>query len=380
MRARVAIVQGTRPEVIKNYPIVQALSRAGVPALVLHTNQHWLPEMRDQIYANFGYQPDRILPGTYSIGPAIGWLQGLFKREQITHVVVNGDTAASLAGGIAALYSNIPFTHVEAGLRSLDPFMLEERNRIMVDSIASLLFAYTTYEQKVLEQSSDVRGEVLVEGNTTVDVIHEFQDQFSPPVYSEPYAFVTLHRKELTDSYQRMHTAVDALNRIAEQLCRVVFPVHPRTSEALRRYGLFRRLTGQVELLEPLDFLTALSLQRNASVVVTDSGCVQEEAYLLRVPCVTLRDNTERHLTVHHGANVVSGFDSGHILSLVQRALSGGPACWPEIYGALGVGDRIADRILTFDGRVSATMAPPLAAKHSVTTVDKRYADPTLGK
>lgn len=346
MTPRIGLVQGTRPEIIKNYPIVSALRRAGVHVVVYHTNQHFLPEMKQHIYENFDYQPDRVLPETYTIGGAINWLQKSFARDGINHVIVNGDTAASLAGGIASLYCDIPLSHVEAGLRSFDPFMLEERNRIMLDSISSLLFAYTSYEEARLLDSPDIRGEVLVEGNTTVDVIDQFRGEFPDQPPLEPYVFVTLHRRELIESHTRMLLAVDALNRVADRCARIIFPVHPRTSQALESFSLKRRLSRNIELIEPQDFVCALRLQSQAAVVLTDSGCVQEEAYLLRVPCVTLRNNTERHLTVEHKANVVSGFSPHTIETLVQKAMRSEDRNWPEIYGSVGVGDRIVERII----------------------------------
>ena len=157
---KIAVVQGTRPEIIKNYSIVAALRKLQLPHAVFHTNQHSSEEMRDQIYAQLRYTPTHVLPGPYRLGTAINWLQSEYKREAITHVIVNGDTAAAVAGALSAMYSGIGVSHVEAGLRARDPVMLEERNRIMVDAIAILLFAYTDVERETLQGSPDIRGKI----------------------------------------------------------------------------------------------------------------------------------------------------------------------------------------------------------------------------
>lgn len=344
---RIAIVQGTRPEIIKNFPLVRALSAARVPFEVLHTNQHSTAAMSGDVYDDMGYAPDRCLPDPYRLGSAINWLQSVLVGDRIDHVIVNGDTAASLAGAVSAMYLGVAVTHIEAGLRSGDRIMLEERNRITVDSLSTLLFAYTEYERHALSRSPDVRGKVFVEGNTSVDVLDAFSSRIdSAAVCEAPYLFVTMHRKEFTDSPSRMAAVFDELARLAAATCPVVFPVHPRTADAMRRHGFSRCNLAPVRLLEPVNAIESLALQKSAAAVLTDSGCVQEEAYLLNVPCITIRDNTERHLTVLNGANVVTGFIPQRIRDAVNRALVTPTVRWPEIYGEPGVGDRIVDRLL----------------------------------
>ena len=344
---RLAIVQGTRPEIIKNYTVVKAFASAGVPVEVLHTNQHVVREMCGQVYCDLGYEPHRTFSGIYRIGSVIDWLQSVFRQDRITHVLVNGDTAAALAGALAAMYLDISVTHIEAGLRSGDPYMLEERNRIMVDSIATLLFAYTEYEADHLRGSKELRGRVFVEGNTTIDVLHDFASRINDPAIAlERYIYMTMHRKEFTDSCHRINLVFSELAAIAESLCPVVFPIHPRTHDAMHRHGVELGLLGGVRVIEPVSVFESLALQKHAAAVLTDSGCVQEEAYMLRVPCVTIRDNTERCLTVRNGANVVTGFNPSRIRSAVQHALRAADRGWPEIFGRPGVGARIVRQIL----------------------------------
>lgn len=343
---RIAIVQGTRPEIIKNYAIVRALETAGITYEVLHTNQHAEPNMCAAIYADMGYEPSRKMVEPYRFGAAIDWLQRTFKRDGISHVIVNGDTAASLEGALAAMYMDIDVSHVEAGLRSRDTLMYEERNRIMVDSVASLLFAYTHYERKLLQTSADIYGEVYCEGNTTVDVMHDFAGKINRRIFDGDYLYVTMHRKEFTDCAGRMRSVFSVLRSIAERYCTVVFPMHPRTVNAMQRWGISQNILGPVLNIDPVAAFDSLAFAKHARAVVTDSGCLQEEAYMLGVPCVTIRNNTERHLTVHHGANVVTGFDCATIQRAVDAARDRQQPTWPDIYGRPGAGARIVSKIV----------------------------------
>ena len=365
---RIAVVQGTRPEIIKNYSVVKALRAAGVPFEVFHTGQHRDRSMSSNVYEQMGYGADRTLRVRYSIGSAIEWLQRTFAKERFTHVVVNGDTAAALAGAIAGMYGDLEVAHIEAGLRSGDALMREERNRIMVDSVASVLFAYTSYEARLLNATTDVRGRVYLEGNTTVDVLHDFAEHISAPPRDGPYVYVTLHRKELTDSRGRMTKLVGVLRKVAAELCPVVFPVHPRTADALHRYGLADGLSP-IEAIDPVTPLESLALQKHALAVMTDSGCIQEEAYLLGVPCLTLRENTERHLTVANGANTVTGFSSHAILAALHRACEHRRGEWPEIYGSPGAGHRIVSRL---------TGSNVIAQRPERAPLGRLYADATV--
>lgn len=343
----IALVQGTRPEIIKNYSFVKALRARRIPHVVLHTNQHVADAMCGDVYADMDYAPDHRLPGDYRIGTAIDWLQQRFRADGVTHVVVNGDTAASLAGAVAALYAGLPSVHIEAGLRARDVFMLEERNRIMVDAVAELLFAYTTHEARLLERCAEVRGQVHCEGNTTVDLIHDFGPRLArPPGQPGTYLFATMHRREFTESPERMRLVFGAFAEIARTLCPLVLALHPRTRDALRRHGVPLALLDPVRVVEPLPIFDALAMQRHAAAVLTDSGCIQEEAYILGTPCITVRENTERHLTVQHGGNVVTGFSRRSILAAVRRALDARRRPLPDIYGAPGAGTRMLGRIV----------------------------------
>ena len=343
---RVAIVQGTRPEIIKNYSVVKALQAADVSHQVLHTNQHCDPSMCQNIYRDMDYKPTQTMPRAYRLGTAIDWLQERFRDDGITHVIVNGDTAASLAGALAAMYLDIGVSHIEAGLRSNDPNMLEERNRIIVDAIAQRLFAYTHVELDALRRMPGIRGSLHLVGNTTVDVLHDFRESFRHPVRAGRYVYVTMHRKEFTDSPERMESVFGVLRELAADHCDVVLPLHPRTRDVLQRTGMLSRCFSGISVIEPVSIFESLALQKHAAAVLTDSGCIQEEAYLLGVPCVTLRENTERQLTVHNGANVVAGFSPDRIRASAIQALLAENRARPGIYGLPGVGARIVKLLL----------------------------------
>jgi len=353
---RIAVVQGTRPEIIKNYSVVKALAAEGVPFLVLHTNQHVAQSMCANVYADMGYKPDLQLSCPYRLGSVINWLQDVFQQQHISHVILNGDTAAALAGAVAALYSGITVTHIEAGLRSHDIYMLEERNRIMVDSISDLLLAYTEFEAGMLLSTPEVKGQVYVEGNTTVDVLHDFSMRLRrPQLPASRYLFATMHRREFTEAPSRMREVFATFASIAESVCPLILSMHPRTLDAMQRHNVPLGILEPVTVMEPVSIFDSLSLQKHAAAVLTDSGCIQEEAYMLGVPCVTIRENTERPLTVHYGANVVSGFKREDIVAAVHQALAAQPKDWPPIYGTPGVGGRIVSRILEHNSAKAGT-------------------------
>lgn len=339
---RVGVVLGTRPEVVKNYSIVRALEHAGIEFSVLHTGQHDSYEMNGAFFDQLGYHADHQLEVEYEIGRAIDWVKERIRALDLNLILVNGDTAAALVGAIAAIYSDVALAHVEAGLRSFDRLMYEERNRIMVDAASHYLFTYTCWEKAYLETVRDLRGRVFSVGNTTVDLIAEFDSRLEPPDLPD-YAYVTLHRKEFTDCRQTMLDVFGALEELAESFPAVVFPAHPRTADAMRRHGIPSHALGKVGMIKPVTCLESLAYEKHAEVILTDSGCVQEEACIFEVPCVTMRENTERQGTVAVGANILAGFDRGAILDCVETQLARRGTPYPKIYGEPGVGDRIVE-------------------------------------
>jgi UDP-N-acetylglucosamine 2-epimerase (non-hydrolysing) len=368
----VAIVLGTRPEIMKNYSLVKALRESGARYRVLHTNQHADPDMQGAFFAQMGYSADAVLPMDYALGRAVDWVQQQLEDFAAKVVIINGDTAAALIGAVAGIYAGAKVAHVEAGLRSLDRRMREERNRVMVDNGADYLFAYTAAERDYLRGSPDIRGEVFLSGNTTVDLLHDFADQLSRP-RPDRFAYVTLHRKEFTDHPAIMEQVFSALSTLAEDLP-VVFPMHPRTRQAMQQHGLAWDCLGEVEVVGPLPAFDSLSYEKHAEVIITDSGCMQEEAYLFNVPCVTVRENTERPGTLVDGANILSGFEPRAILEAIdlQRARPRRP--FPDLYGTAGAGQRIV-AVLSERGLVDQ-VAPPADGCVPLRFVEHPSVDP----
>lgn len=357
---KIAVLMGTRPEALKNYSIAKALREMQVDHLVLHTNQHRDGPMNAEIFSELGYSPDLVFTAPYHIGGAIDWVSKAIREHRIDTLLVNGDTAAALIGAIAALYCDIRLVHVEAGLRSGDAFMVEERNRIMVDAVAHTLFAYTQSHAQSLAMDRNIRGRIHNVGNTSIDLIADFTDAMPPPDIGR-YAFITMHRKEFTESKLRMVTVFAALNELAAEYDRAIFPVHPRTRNAMTVFGMrvedYRNLT----MVAPVPAIQALGLIKHANVVITDSGCIQEEAAIMRVPCVTVRENTERPETVEAGANIVAGFAPAAIAAAVRtQAAKAGAVDFPPVYGAPGVGLRIVATLLE-DATAAAPVSPDSA-------------------
>ena len=343
---KIAILLGTRPEIMKNYAIVKALQKAGVAYEVLHTSQHNAETMQKIHFDLAGYQPTLIMNPPYHFGKAVDWVCRQIKKRGITHILVNGDTSAALVGACAALYTDTPLAHVEAGLRSFDTLMVEERNRIMVDGVAHLLLTYTELQAHYLRQNKELRGKIINVGNTTVDLIHDFEACLQAP-RQDRYAYITLHRKEFTDNRPRMEATFAALNQLAARLDAFIFPMHPRTRSFVRKYRISQGLLSNITVMEPVSFVQSLAYEKHASLILTDSGCVQEEAYLLNVPCVTIRENTERIETLQGGANILSGFQPEGIRAAVDRQLRQTLAGLPSIYGSPGAGDRIVQAVLS---------------------------------
>ncbi len=335
---------GTRPEVMKNYAIAKALREANLDFVVLHTNQHQDPLLREVVFAKMGYVPDFIYPRSYSIGAAIDWVCDIIRTQQIDLILVNGDTAASIVGAVAAVYSDVGLAHVEAGLRAYDNRMYEERNRIMVDSAAHYLFTYTQHHADYLKKIPDLRGRIFNVGNTTIDLIRDFSAELVKP-RSDTYAYITLHRKEFTDSRTRMVDVFTTLNALANEFDAMIFPMHPRTRAAMKDYNLSGNLLSRITVIDPVDPFASLSYEKFAALVITDSGCIQEEAYIFGVPCVTVRNNTERPETIKVGANVLTGFSPAVIRDKICSQKKLGHQQFPPVYGDTGVGERIVQAL-----------------------------------
>ncbi|MEM1797533.1 MAG: UDP-N-acetylglucosamine 2-epimerase (non-hydrolyzing) [Zestosphaera sp.] len=323
------IVAGTRPEVIKLAPVVKRLQQLGIDYIFVWSGQHYDYQLSLVFFREFELAEPTIdlMVGSGSHAEQTAklmlGLERVIKDYTPSVVVAEGDTNTVLACALVAAKLLTPFAHVEAGLRSWNMLMPEEVNRRLADAIARLHFAPTKLAALNLLFEGISSQTVYVTGNTIVDSLQEFMSKvvsLSDSVLSRygleryDYVLVTLHRAENTDNPERLESILKALNELSRYYP-VVFPVHPRTKSAVSRFGLSEQLS-RVKLMEPLGYFEFLSLLSNCRVVLTDSGGVQEEAFTLKIPTVTLRYNTERPETTLYGINVLAGADEDSIVKL----------------------------------------------------------------
>ena len=334
---RVLTVVGNRPQFVKSAPLSLALRAAGIEESVLHTGQHWDPEMSQVFFDELelpepAYRLDLRTADTTAMTTPI---REAVERERPDWVIVMGDTNSTLAGAHAA-GEEVPVAHVEAGLRSFDLSMPEERNRIEVDRLAALLLTPDERSARQLE-SEGVPGRRAVVGDVMADATRIFapiarrREQRS----GLPYDVLTIHRQANTEP-ARLRGLLDAVNGLGRH---VVFPAHPRTRRVIADEGI--ALAGSIELVEPLGYLEMLALVESATTVLTDSGGLQKEAYWLGVPCVTLRSSTEWVDTVEAGANTLVDPDDP---SGLAQAVAGArfPSGAPTLYGDGHAAERVA--------------------------------------
>jgi UDP-GlcNAc3NAcA epimerase len=330
---KVLSVVGNRPQFIKSAPLSVALRDAGIDEAVLHTGQHWDAEMSQVFFDELSIPEPRyrLELHTADVETMTPHIREAVAREQPDWVLVYGDTNSTLAGARAS--GDIPIAHVEAGLRSFDLSMPEERNRIEVDRLSHLLFCPDARSAAQLEREG-VPGRADVVGDVMADATRIFEPvaRRLPPRFETPYTAVTIHRQANTEP-ARLREIVDALNTLERRL---VFPVHPRTLQVLEQEDI--ELGGNVEAVAPLGYLEMLALVAGAEAVITDSGGLQKEAYWLRVPCLTLRPNTEWVDTVAAGANRLVEPDG----LAAALSLAGFPRDAPHLYGDGHAAERIA--------------------------------------
>jgi UDP-GlcNAc3NAcA epimerase len=350
---KVLSVVGNRPQFIKSGPLSVALRKAGVDEIVVHTGQHYDRELSEVFFDELGlaepaYRLDARTRDVAAIAPGIATA---LAAEGPDIVLVFGDTNSTLAGAHAARDAGLPLAHVEAGMRSGDWSMPEERNRVEVDSLAALLFCPDERSRGILETEGvpgriEVVGDVMADASITLAPIARERSRILERLGLQPagYVVVTIHRDANVLEPRLGHIAA-GLARIPEP---IVFPAHPRTSDALARSGA--GLGDNVHLLEPLSYLDFSALASQARVIVTDSGGVQKEAYWYGVPCVTARPSTEWVDTVEQGANNLVDDDPDLLVARVAEAqpLRGDR---PPLYGDGRASVRIAEALCTLSGR-----------------------------
>jgi len=335
---RILSVVGNRPQFIKSAPLSLALRDAGIDEVVLHTGQHWDASLSGIFFDELGLGEPRyrLELQTADAGAMEPGIRAAVEAERPDWVLVYGDTNSTLAGARAA--GDLPVAHVEAGLRSFDLAMPEERNRIAVDRISTLLLCPDERSSAQLEREG-VSGRRVVVGDVMADAVRLFgplareRSRILDTLGLQPreYAVATVHREANVTQPERLRRIVEGLLRVERP---VVFPAHPRTRAAIERLGL------EIPLVDPLGYLDLAALASQARVLLTDSGGLQKEAYWYRVPCVTMRPSTEWVDTVDAGGNVLVDDDPDQIAAAAAAARF--PDDAPQLYGDGHASERIA--------------------------------------
>jgi UDP-N-acetylglucosamine 2-epimerase (non-hydrolysing) len=353
-------VIGARPNFIKAAPVLRALRERGVPQRIVHTGQHYDDRMSDVFFRDLELPaPDVNLgvgSGTHGeqTAAAMVGLEREWTADPPALVVVYGDVNSTLAASLVAAKLGLPSAHVEAGLRSFDRSMPEEINRIVSDLLADLHFTTSPEAEDLLRASGVPAARIRFVGNPMIDTLLAHRARFDPMVareqlgLPETYGVVTLHRPSNVDEEASARAVVAALDGLSA-LLPLVIPLHPRGRTTLEAAGLGD--ADRLRIVEPLGYVAFLSLVAGARLVLTDSGGIQEETTILDVPCLTMRPNTERPITVSHGTNRLVA--PGEVVEAARQILAGplrpgGPR--PPLWDG-HAGERIADEIVDWLGR-----------------------------
>jgi UDP-N-acetylglucosamine 2-epimerase (non-hydrolysing) len=360
-------VVGARPNYMKMAPLVTAFgARAGLPDVVLvHTGQHYDVEMKQRLFADLALPPPdvdlEVGSGTHAVQTAeiMRRFEPVVDRLAPACVVVVGDVNSTLACSLVASKKSVPIAHVEAGLRSYDRAMPEEINRVLTDQLADILYTTERSAAANLAREGIDPARVVFVGNVMIDSLAAHRPRALAPAATlraaglpataveqpEGFGVVTLHRPSNVDERGALAECLGALGAVAQKLP-LVWPVHPRTRSNIERFGLSGMIASErIVLLPPQGYLGMLGLMQSARVVLTDSGGVQEETTALAVPCLTMRENTERPITVEQGTNTVVGRRRAVILAAVDEILDTGGkrGRTPELWDGRAAGRIAAD-------------------------------------
>lgn len=360
---KVGIVLGTRPEIIKLAPVIFELERQNVSYFVIHTGQHYSENM-DRIFWD-----DLLIPHPkYLLGirepnharqtaEMLRQIDEILEKETPDWVLVQGDTNSTMAGALAAAKrKGIKLAHLEAGLRSFDREMPEEINRIIVDHISDLLLVPTEESMMYLAAEGIPRDRCLNVGNTIEDMLirnlpkalSKSQILQQMELMPRQYLLLTIHRQENTDEPTRLKNILETIFQTSHHFnLKVVFPIHPRTRIIIDQMSL--EIPSHVYLIDPIGYYEFLILQKEAKLVATDSGGVQEETCILETPCVTLRDNTERPETVRLGSNILAGVEPTSIRASIEKQLCyyDGGLQWVSPYGQGAAASRVVAALMS---------------------------------
>lgn len=368
---KILCVVGARPNFMKIAPIMRAFKQSShhIEAILLHTGQHYDAAMKtaffDQLHIPEPNIDLGVGSGTHTVQTAEIMLrfEPVLDQIQPAAVLVLGDVNSTIACALVAVKKDIPVIHVEAGLRSYDRAMPEEINRVLTDQISALLFTTERSAEGNLVREGIERSRIHFVGNVMIDTLLYNLDRAVDPgemishavaaseqkAYLDGYGLVTMHRPSNVDNPTNLQGLLQTLRRVSEQIP-LIFPVHPRTAQRIKSFGYEALLDSpRILQLPPQGYLELLGLMKGARLVLTDSGGIQEETTALGVPCVTLRENTERPITVEEGTNTVVGIDPKKIHACVDAILaSGGKAGRVPEYWDGQAAERIVELIHTW--------------------------------
>ena len=353
---KIAIVLGTRPEIIKMSPIIRLLEKNQIEYFIIHSNQHYSKNM-DEIFFDELSLPKPVYNlgiGSANHGNQTGQMlikiEEILLKEQPTIVLSQGDTNTVLAGILAASKQNIPTGHVEAGLRSYDRRMPEEKNRIICDVLSDFLFTPTNIQREILQREGISDNKIFVVGNTIVDAVYQHKqlaEQQSKillklKVTKKEYVLFTAHRALNVDHKKSLEKLIKIIDTVHDQLkLPIIYPIHPRTKKKLEKFNL---TIHNAILIEPVGYTDFLNLQMNAKLIITDSGGIQEEACILKVPCITTRENTERPETITVGANKIVDLNHDKLLKAIEYHKTH-PPNWKNPFGDGKTAEKILEVI-----------------------------------
>ncbi len=348
-------VVGARPNFMKVAPVIRAFrGRAGTHQTLVHTGQHYDPNMSDLFFQELDIpQPDIALnvgSGSHAVQTAevMKKFETCVSEQKPDWVLVYGDVNSTLAAALVCAKLRIRVAHVEAGLRSFDREMPEEINRIVTDQLADLLLTPSADGDRNLLAEGIPPHRIFRVGNVMIDTLIHLLPKAKALQFDnlpDKFALVTLHRPSNVDDPPALRAILGTLDEISRS-CPIIFPVHPRTRQRIESLGFRFSSTARVVLREPIGYLQCLALQSRSLMVLTDSGGLQEESSYLGVPCLTLRENTERPVTIDQGTNVLVGSDMAKLRREVSRILEGQPVARGPIELWDGkASERIADAI-----------------------------------
>lgn len=350
---RILTVVGARPQFIKAAPVNRAIERHNIQnhrqritEIVVHTGQHYDHNMSQVFFDQLKIRQPKYNLGVRSgnhgemTGLMLAKIEDVLLKEKPDWVLVYGDTNSTLAGALAAVKLHIPVAHVEAGLRSFNRGMPEEINRVLTDHVSSLLFCPTDtavedLKKEGINQGIFKVGDVMYDAFTFNKELSEKKSRILSELdlESESYCLATVHRQENTENSQRLLSIFGAFEELSSAECPFLILLHPRTRKALWQHRKKDQVSPHIQLLSPASYLDMIALEAHAKIILTDSGGVQKEAYFAKVPCVTLRDETEWIETVEAGWNHLGGANTQKVVRAFQEAADSSPNGQPNFYG-----------------------------------------------